>query len=324
MIFPVNVFKKTLNTRKLMASDKTTIIVQAFLIVNVLCYVILHHVFTTILGMSAVWAIITQTALFVVAGVIIFRFFIFHENEKVQEYKNSNSDSFAKFMFVRKEGVHELTALNRKVSIFEYTNGLAFTVLCFKVGSNDDDIAATTRKLLQKIFKIAGSYGLIIRSFVMPENIESSLEFKRHVNKINHVSDKKLSMHLKQITTCVAQTANEKSHTEVLYLMLNSQSSFQVEEFEGALRAIFALIEGTQSCFREISVLDQQGLLEFFRQFYTVDAIDLALMKAIDVSDDINALYNKIIDVYRFHATDGTEYHISGEDNTFVTKERKM
>ena len=119
MIFPVNVFKKTLNTRKLMASDKTSIIVQAFIIGNVLLYIVLHHIFTVILGLSTVWVIIVQVVLFIAVGVIIFRFCIFHEDEKVQEYRNSNSDSFAKFMYVRKEGTHELTTLNRKVSVFE-------------------------------------------------------------------------------------------------------------------------------------------------------------------------------------------------------------
>ena len=55
-----------------------------------------------------------------------------------------------------------------------------------------------------------------------------------------------------------------------------------------------------------------------------MDAIDLALMKAVDVSEDVNALYNKVVDVYRFHATDGTEYHMSGDDQFFSVKERKM
>lgn len=324
MIFPVNVFKKTLNTRKLMASDKTSIIVQAFIIGNVLLYIVLHHIFTVILGLSTVWVIIVQVVLFIAVGVIIFRFCIFHEDEKVQEYRNSNSDSFAKFMYVRKEGTHELTTLNRKVSVFEYVNGLALVVLCFRVGSNDDTVATATKKLLQKIFKVAASYGLIIRTFVIPEHIETSKEYKRHVKKMNRVSDKRLATNLKKITTQVVQTSREKCHTEVLYLMLNSQSAFQVEEFESALRAIFSLIDGSQSCFRDVSVLDLQELLEFFRQFYTVDAIDLALMKAIDVSEDVNALYNKVVDVYRFHATDGTEYHMSGDDQFFSVKERKM
>ena len=74
MIFPVNVFKKTLNTRKLMASDKTSIIVQAFIIGNVLLYIVLHHIFTVILGLSTVWVIIVQVVLFIAVGVIIFGF----------------------------------------------------------------------------------------------------------------------------------------------------------------------------------------------------------------------------------------------------------
>ena len=51
MIFPVNVFKKTLNTRKLMASDKTSIIVQAFIIGNVLLYI----VFSSIININIIF-----------------------------------------------------------------------------------------------------------------------------------------------------------------------------------------------------------------------------------------------------------------------------
>lgn len=85
-------------------------------------------------------------------------------------------------MYVRKEGTHELTTLNRKVSVFEYVNGLALVVLCFRVGSNDDTVATATKKLLQKIFKVAASYGLIIRtSYVSEEQIKELFPSNRAI-----------------------------------------------------------------------------------------------------------------------------------------------
>ena len=102
MIFPIDVHKRALNSRKLAASDRNTVIMQVFVVANIACFFILKYVFTTLLGMGTIWAVIAQIVLFISIGIALFRFVIFNEDEKLQEMRNADSDSFAKYIQVIK------------------------------------------------------------------------------------------------------------------------------------------------------------------------------------------------------------------------------
>lgn len=153
MIFPIDVHKRALNSRKLAASDRNTVIMQVFVVANIACFFILKYVFTTLLGMGTIWAVIAQIVLFISIGIALFRFVIFNEDEKLQEMRNADSDSFAKYIQVRKEGETEIEVNNQKVNIFEYVNGQVFFTMLFRYGSNDDAKANNTKKIFQKNFQ---------------------------------------------------------------------------------------------------------------------------------------------------------------------------
>lgn len=322
MIFPIDVHKRALNSRKLVASDRNTVIMQFFLVANVACFFILKYVFTSLLGMSTVWAVIAQIVLFLSVGIALFRFVIFNEDEKAQEIKNSDSDSFARYLQVRKEGVSEVEVMNQKASIFEYVNGQSFFVMSFRFGSNDDEKANGTKKIFQKIFNAIGGYNFVFRTAIGTEDFANSVEFKRHIQKRNKIKDRNLALHLKQVTNDSLKLTEELCNTEMLYLIVQSTTLYQKDEIEALLLVILKIIADNLNAFREIKLLNLGELLEFFRWFYKIEAIDAAMMKALDMSDELDETYTNIVQVYSYHTKDGSNFKSHVLDDEFKLKER--
>ena len=287
MIFPIDVHKRALNSRKLAASDRNTVIMQVFVVANIACFFILKYVFTTLLGMGTIWAVIAQIVLFISIGIALFRFVIFNEDEKLQEMRNADSDSFAKYIQVRKEGETEIEVNNQKVNIFEYVNGQVFFTMLFRYGSNDDAKANNTKKIFQKIFNAVGNYNFVFRTAIGTENFANSLEFKRHIQKRNKIQDKNLALYLKRATNEALKMTEEECNTEV-------------------------------------KLLNLEELLEFYRWFYRIEAIDAAMMKALDLSNELEETYSNIVSVYRYHSKDGSTFKSQALDSEFQLKERSI
>ena len=292
MIFPIDVHKRALNSRKLAASDRNTVIMQVFIVANIACFFILKYVFTTLLGMGTIWAVIAQIVLFISIGIALFRFVIFNEDEKV--------------------------------NIFEYVNCQVFFTMLFRYGSNDDAKANNTKKIFQKIFNAVGNYNFVFRTAIGTENFANSLEFKRHIQKRNKIQDKNLALYLKRATNEALKMTEEECNTEVVYLTVQSTILYQKDEIEALLMIILRIIEDNLNAFREVKLLNLEELLEFYRWFYRIEAIDAAMMKALDLSNELEETYSNIVSVYRYHSKDGSTFKSQALDSEFQLKERSI
>ena len=325
MIFPNDVHKRAANAHKLLAQDKNSIIMQIFIIANIICFFIFRFIFNTFLSLSTGWAILAQIVLFFVIGVMLFRFVIFKEDEKLQDYKDQQSDSFARYLHIRKDNIDITKINNESVSVLEYTNGSVMSTILFKFGSNDDNLARSTKEVLQAIYGVISSYNFEFRTVSLPEVFSNSKEYNKHLEQINCIKNKKLSYFLKRISEQSLTIANTSSSTNVLYLMIRSKIPGEKEQLICIIKEILKILLENVTCFRSIEFLNKDSLLEFFREFYGIEAIDLAMMKAIELSSDIENDYKKLITLYSLQSTDNKSYRVVNErDNQFVTKEREL
>ena len=324
MIFPNDVHKRTVNARKLLAQDKNSIMIQLFFIANIICFFVLRFFFKSFLGLGTGWAIIAQLVLFTVLGIMIFRLVIFKEDEKLQEYQDRESDSFARFLHIRKDNIRQTNIANDNVCVFEYTNGCIMAPLCFKFGSNSDKIANITRHVLEEMFGLICSSNFEFRTITAPEIFNNSQEYKAHLRQINSIKNKKLSLHLRNISQQAIKNTKEYSNTDVLYVFIISKIPGELEQLESLLSQIIRLIRENNTCFRSMEFLDINKLLEFFREFYKIEAIDIAMMKAIELSTVITQDYSNLIKLFSLTSTDGRTYKIGDEPQRFRVDERPL
>lgn len=136
------------NTREMFASCKLSCVstdesesFSVFVIANIGCFFLMKFLFGTFLGLGIGWAILAQLILFTAIGILIFRYIIFKEDEKIQEYNDEQTDSFARYLYVRKDNVTQLSCEGQAITAFEFTNGCLTTTMLFRFGSNNDAIS---------------------------------------------------------------------------------------------------------------------------------------------------------------------------------------
>lgn len=325
MIFPNDVHRRTINSKKLLMQDKTVIIVELFLIANIACFFLFRFFFSNFLGLGNGWALVAQIVVFIAVGITIFRTVIFKEDEKMQELKDRQSDSFARYLHVRKDNIKQIVADKEHVSVFEYTNGCVTATMLFKFGSNDDRIANNTREVLQAIIHTICLYNFEFRTVTGPEIFLNSKEYKMHIAQINSVKDKRLLQSLRAVSNKSIKIANEESTADVFYLTIKSKAPGEQEQLEQIITEVLKLLKENITCFRSFEFLNIDSLLEFYRYFYGIEAIDLAMLKAIELSDVIDQDYAQLIKIYSLHSSDGKTYRMVDEtSNQFATKERSI
>ena len=110
-IYPLDIYERVANRQKLVGADKTTFIVSLFLMANFFLFIILHRVLVIMAGLPMFVLVLVQLAIFIFFGIFIFRYVIFNEEAKMREYSDKNSDSFARFMHLRKDSTHEIQVI---------------------------------------------------------------------------------------------------------------------------------------------------------------------------------------------------------------------
>lgn len=305
MIYPVDVHRNVVNTRKLVGRDRTAVIIQLFLFANVALFFALRFVIGQVLQMDMIFAWIAQIVICVICGVFIFRVFIFKEDEKIREYESSESDSFSKYLNIRKDSEYSRKVGNRVINIYEYTNGCAACTICFKFGSNDNNKATNSAQLLNTLFNLVHTYNYEVRPCMLPENFENSEEFRRYIDDVNSVQDINLGRALREIADSALNVSRVRSNVNALYITIKTDTTYKRSELENLIITFFAMLSETDTCFRSVTLLDMDELLEFYREFSTVKAIDLSMTKALDLIDMLDSDYAKAVNIYSFITTDG-------------------
>lgn len=309
MIYPVDVHRNVINTRKLVGKDRTAVIMQLFLFANLGLFFLLRFIFGQILKMNMIFAWVAQLVICVICGIFIFRVFIFKEDEKIKEYESSESDSFSKYLNIRKDSEYSRVIGNKQINIYEYTNGCAACTFCFKFGSNDNTKASNTAIVINTLCNLVHSYQYELRIAMLPEKFENSSEFRNYIECVNKVKDKRLGMALKEIANTALSVSEHCSNVDCLYVTVKADTAYKRGELENLILAFWNTLEEKNTCFRSVSLLNMNELLEFYRDFSTVEAIDLSMTKALDLIDMLDSEYARVVNVYSFETSEGKNLH---------------
>jgi hypothetical protein len=313
MIYPMDVNSRSDTSARSTAADIAKLAVFGFLLVCVGVFFGFRWMCSNLIGISVNFAILFEIIFIVVAGSFVFRFLVFKEPEKMSEYKGQATDSFARYIFVRKEVEEKIETQNGTINCFEYSNGNQFVVIQLKYGSNDSRKAEATKQILGKIFHIILENNLEFRTIDSKEDFGVSHECRKYINRLNAIPDKKLGFHLRKVADSTLKKSERESNITVLTMIINTRSSYQMSDLEFALKRILSLIQSNITAFRNLEFLSKKDYLEFCKEFYGLEAIDLSMMRVIQLSETITEQYNDIVSVYQT---------ISNEDRVFTSSKQ--
>lgn len=324
MIFPLDVQKRAEDMGRLVGENKKQLIITLFIVGNLFAFFGLRYVFL-IAGIDPNIGLIVQIVAMIIIEVYVFRFAIFHEDEKKREYRDKDSDSFARYMALRKDSIHEYDFHNERMNVFEYVNGSVVSVLEFRFGANDKVKAAATRNCYREILHLIGMYGFVSRITIGSENFGDSLEFKSYIDSINRIEDPVLRISNMEIAEEALRLSEKEGNVDIIYLSISSKGGYKLDELQVLLREIFNVMRASNTAFRSIHSLIINELMEFFRYFYGIEAIDLTMMKTIDLANEIQDEFVNIIETIILRGESGKTYsNMKDIDNMFVIKEKKL
>lgn len=324
MIFPQDVYKSTEESSKMVGENRLQLFIILFTFGSIGLFFVLLHVFQTYLHAGIKAVIVAQLVIMLVVGVTVYRFFVFREDEKKQEYENRNNDSFARYMFLQKDSRRDIDTRMETFHLFEYSNGAITCTLEFRYGSNDSGRSAMTKECLQHILHTLTLYGFDTRFTVMSEKFGDSRDFQSYMNTINAIQDIGLRKCNMAIAEEVLKMTDEYSNVDILYLTISARSSYQLEELRIALIDCFKKLKESATAFRSVRCLDLQEIIEFYRYYYNIQAIDLSMMRTIALTDIENE-FASVVKTVMLIGDSGAQYsNLKEVDKQLKTELRKI
>lgn len=325
MIYPYNTHKATVNAGKVTNNDLFKFWGILFCIFAVGLFFLLEWVFSTLIGLPKMVGLIVALLIAVTMLIYAFRFIIFKEQDKMEDYQGQQSDAFTRYSTVRIDSENYITIHNNKVLCYEYGNGNTFCVLQFRFGSNDTAKAATTQAVFKAIMHTLCMFELEFRTIDTPENFYTSLEYQKHIKHLNEAKEKEHANHRLKVADYIYRECAEQSNVPCIFLIISTKNGYQLPDLESAVIQILALIRSNVSAFRSINFLDKGQLLEMYRDFYELETIDLTTMKTIELSSDVQTAYIDVVSVFKVVSTTGKTFaDDSVLENKFKNKARRI
>jgi hypothetical protein len=191
--------------------------------------------------------------------------------------------------------------------VYEYDNGSMKLVLRFLYGSNSARQEANTYLVLSRILNLLGSHGFEVRVTTSKENFSESVEAREHVAALNRSTDKVLAKTMMDITQAVFDESARTSNVDVLYVTARTKFNYQKLVLGDVVRDIFILLKENRTGFRSVEALYKKYVLEHYKDFYGLEAIDLSLMKVRDIVESEEGIA-KLVEVYQLIDSEGRTY----------------
>lgn len=322
MIFPQNVHKMIQDKSRISGDNKIQLITVLFTVGNFLCFFLLQFIMSFIAPGTSLKVIIgIQLVIVMIVSVFVFRFVIFDENSKKLEYKGQQSDSFIRYMNLRKDNI---TKMQDGVNVFEYTDGTSMFAVELRFGSNDDSKAAGTAEFYSNFMKIIALYGFESRCIVGSEDFSTSSEFQHHLDLINSIEDVEMRRTMLLMTDTIVEESQKSSHVDCVYIFVRSTYNYQNAELDQLLRSFIKQIGESYTAFRQIKFLEFNDMIELFRYFYGIDVVDLSSMKAISLASDIHENFNNVIKILSLSGESGKVYSTKNINSLVSVKEKQI
>lgn len=308
MIYPNSVHRQAQTKGKVTSGELMKLGGVLFVIFIAIIFFFVNWLLRMYFDAGMLISILVTSVIALLVGSVLFRYIVFNEPAKVQEYENQSTDSFSKYVFVRKDIVNTVELNDRKIQCFEYMNGMSMCVLQFRYGSNDENKSKSTLQTFEQIFSILGEEQISFRTISMLEDFEDSAEFENAVKQRNAILDKRLGYHLLKVADNLFRETKQRSNAITLYLMLCTNPNYPISELEAVLKRIIRLLQVQPLAFRSVGFLDQAGLLNLFRDFYGLETIDLSTMRAIELSQELDEQFDKVVTLYKLKTASGKTF----------------
>lgn len=322
MKYPINI-KSELNREQTKRQDtKTFLIYMSIMGVIGLVFVLNALIRKFIPRFPFIFSLIISLTISLALFFVVFKYFIFKEDEKLKKLEKQNSESFARFYSLSKD-VKERVKLpnNQEVPIFEYKDGNFAFVLEFKFGSNSNGYTVDqTFKCLENIMNVLCKNNYYFQVIVSPEDFIKSNEYNDYVSKVSSAKvDKNYTNTMLNIINNMVSASVNTTNVNTIAIVARTRASYQKHSINLVMHNILDTMWTYRTGFRSIQFLDGFKYRDFLTSFYGLGAIDLSKYETESNDLALKEKYARIIRLYSEvnYENEETRYQVLG--NTFRT-----
>ncbi len=159
-----------------------------------------------------------------------------------------------------------------EAQLFQYNNGHYLVALRLRYGSSDTEKAINTREAYERIYRLLGQYRMEFKLLSTSENFRESAEYARYRERQNKSKYKELS---NRIFENLMKYTDAYSNVTMNTLLIRTTSKGQTLDLPLVLSEIVRNIEMYNTSIRGVEFLEFPQFIEFVREYYGLEAIDL-------------------------------------------------
>lgn len=316
MIFPKNIRSMEDRSKKFSSDDTKGAVVFIIIMATFILYIFVTSPLITATGISNSLAIVIQFVIEFLLALPLIRYKVIREDELRKETKFEDSENFSNYYHLRKESKSEIrlhsiaSSSVPVVSVYEYSNRTFCCAIRFRYGSNKDEIAENTEEFFQAIFREIALQGFNYKLYNMVENYEESRECANFLDgmsgkKDGSPSDERLSKFMMEIANEVLDLTKGLSNLYCTTILITTRESYQIHELDRLLSAIVRRLRSRHTAIRYIEFLQEDDLTKFLKDYYGLEALDMAMVKPIEVNQNIIRSMREMVSVYGVYTTEG-------------------
>lgn len=302
MRYPINVSKTLREAGKASMTEKLVFYAFIGLIANIIVFSQLGALLGGI-GIPTFLIVLGQLIITLLIGSVVFRRLIIREDDKLEEHEKSKDTSLSNYYFIRnKEGQEHIES----VPIHEYADGNKAIFIRFTYGAATDKSSEETRLILTYLCQITLRYGLEFRAINMPELFEESIECRTMLRNIGKSSYEPLSKFMLDQAMFILDTCKINGGLESTIVIIRTKTAIQIDSIAPIIRKLSDEFFKRDHSLRGMQFLDRSALNSLLRDYYCLEALDLAGLKTANVNRNTLIKYRDAIKVVEKEMKNGS------------------
>lgn len=309
IVYPSKVYDSSVDRSK---ETKEQGIQSAILLLGIgslLGFLFLSTVFKSTFGISSFWAFLIVLIVVGVIAVYVFRFGIFKEDDKLEEYHNEDTSDLGKFYDIL-NGIEEVLTIGKtEIPCYKLVTGGYRVCIKLKHGSSDAVKRINSKDFMEDVGNILGAYNLIYDQTTMGEKYENTPEYEEYIGKLNKIKNKKLQETLLRIAEYNIAVSNDTCLVDCTYLIIDCKNSYQKYNMSSAISDIIRLFNGLKLVYSDMLFLTHSEFIEVCKDYYGVEVIDLSTIRSVMVDRNILTNYSDLVSTVAVETVDGRIIH---------------
>lgn len=296
LIFPINVTESLKASGSLKKGERNGIIISFWVFGCALLAWVLAGWLRQILPQWYLLIVIgVEVALQLTVGLFLLRFVL---DERTMMMEASGQDnSFARYFSIYHEVIAE-EGSTYPFDFIEFSDGSYGVYIQFLLGYNTNQASEATHEVNTLIPRLINRSGMGYRIFYSNEKFGNSASADEMRKGVGKISDPRLFKAYRDIVQGLLQTANEESNVVCTTYVIYAKTQIQKDELATLVNNILNVVRGSETAYREVSVLDYSSIVEFYRNYYKLDVLDMGMVRAHQVQKKKIACTLKVLKIY--------------------------